>query len=56
MLVHDVLQLHDSLRFLAERDVSVTLLQQGPGTLSDFGYLLTTLSNCSIASRYFFCE
>ena len=33
MFVNDVLQLHDSLRLLAERDVRVSLLQQRAGNL-----------------------
>src|SRR5258708_5894036 len=33
MLVNDVLKLHDALRFLAERDVSVSFLQQRSGHL-----------------------
>src|SRR5947208_15716189 len=33
VFVNDVLQLHDSLRLLAERDVRVSLLQQRAGNL-----------------------
>src|SRR3954452_8158648 len=33
MLVNDILKLHDALRLLAERDVSVTFLQQRTGHL-----------------------